>query len=225
MALKFISFADLLPKTGDGGVRGDATGQANTHAGVAVPLASERASPPPSASGEPGARLNLRGGIDRQQPCGFQAHDPTDPTDPTSSEGVECLPACYCVAPPCSTDTVMASSRVLELNEGHREFSTAMNSDRFDLSLDDSSLVVPDYEIAGCTVDLPVVPVDPLAWKTPADSYHAHHFNCPACIAAGRSPEYGMRCELGLRLWNAYAQPLASDDESIDQTPSNPNAP
>ena len=29
--------------------------------------------------------------------------------------------------------------------------------------------------------------------------YHAHHFGCAKCVAAGRG--YGIRCETGLRLW------------------------
>lgn len=37
-----------------------------------------------------------------------------------------------------------------------------------------------------------------------AQAYHAHHFNCHACIAAGRGTRYGRRCAVGLALWNDY---------------------
>ena len=206
MALKFISFAELLPKTGGGGVRRDGTGQANTHAGVAVPLASERASPPPSASGEPGARLNLRGGIDRQQPCGFQAPDPTDPTDPTSFEGMACLSSFNSVASPINAASVNDAWRVWELKHGPCEFGTAMNSDMFYPWPEDCPAAFPTHELAGCIVKPPVVPFDLMAWKTPAASYHAHHFICPTCIAAGRGSRYGQRCGAGMALWRAYVK-------------------
>ncbi len=37
-----------------------------------------------------------------------------------------------------------------------------------------------------------------------AKAYHAHHFKCQTCIAAGRSIQYGRRCAVGLALWNDY---------------------
>ena len=40
--------------------------------------------------------------------------------------------------------------------------------------------------------------------KSTAQSYHAHHFNCHNCIAAGRGIRYGRRCAVGLALWNDY---------------------
>ena len=47
-------------------------------------------------------------------------------------------------------------------------------------------------------------PADPNAWKELAAAYHAHHFNCPTCIAAGRGSRYGQRCGTGMALWRAY---------------------
>jgi len=41
-------------------------------------------------------------------------------------------------------------------------------------------------------------------WKELAAAYHAHHFNCPVCIAAGRGSRYGQRCGTGMALWRAY---------------------
>ena len=35
-----------------------------------------------------------------------------------------------------------------------------------------------------------------------ANAYHAHHFNCRVCIAAGK--RYGNRCQEGLDLWHRY---------------------
>lgn len=37
-----------------------------------------------------------------------------------------------------------------------------------------------------------------------ARAYHAHHFHCHQCIAAGRGDRYGRRCAVGLGLWNDY---------------------
>ena len=50
----------------------------------------------------------------------------------------------------------------------------------------------------------PDPPGDPVDWKELAAAYHAHHFNCPTCIAAGRGSRYGQRCGAGMALWRAY---------------------
>lgn len=42
------------------------------------------------------------------------------------------------------------------------------------------------------------------AEQSAAQAYHAHHFNCYTCIAAGRGTRYGRRCALGLALWSDY---------------------
>lgn len=45
----------------------------------------------------------------------------------------------------------------------------------------------------------------PVDWRALDAAYLSHHFNCAICIAAGRSPRYGHRCETGMMLWRAYA--------------------
>ena len=50
----------------------------------------------------------------------------------------------------------------------------------------------------------PDPPVNPRDWKELAAAYHAHHFNCPTCIAAGRGSRYGQHCGAGMALWRAY---------------------
>ena len=50
----------------------------------------------------------------------------------------------------------------------------------------------------------PEPPPDPNAWRELAQAYHAHHFNCSACIAAGRGVMYGLRCGVGMALWTVY---------------------
>lgn len=40
--------------------------------------------------------------------------------------------------------------------------------------------------------------------QSAARTYHAHHFNCQSCIAAGRGSRYGRRCSIGLALWSTY---------------------
>ena len=44
-------------------------------------------------------------------------------------------------------------------------------------------------------------PADPNAWQELVAAYHAHHFNCTTCIAAGRGSIYGLRCGVGAALW------------------------
>ena len=44
----------------------------------------------------------------------------------------------------------------------------------------------------------------PSDWRELAAAYHAHHFGCPVCIAAGRGDAYGMRCGTGAALWTDY---------------------
>lgn len=48
-------------------------------------------------------------------------------------------------------------------------------------------------------------------WKELAVAYHAHHFQCPTCIAAGRGSQYGQRCSVGGDLWKAYAGSTQKD--------------
>lgn len=42
------------------------------------------------------------------------------------------------------------------------------------------------------------------AEQSAARAYHAHHFFCQTCIAAGRSTRYGRRCTDGQALWNTH---------------------
>jgi len=51
---------------------------------------------------------------------------------------------------------------------------------------------------------VPDSPVNPSNWKELAAVYHAHHFICPTCIAAGLGSRYGQRCDVGIALWHSY---------------------
>lgn len=42
--------------------------------------------------------------------------------------------------------------------------------------------------------------------RSAAQNYHAHHFQCAACIAAGRGIRYSRRCAVGQPLWDGYTQ-------------------
>ena len=42
-------------------------------------------------------------------------------------------------------------------------------------------------------------------WRVLARAYDAHHFNCPACIAAGKLRD-GSRCPVGRVLWASYEE-------------------
>jgi len=55
--------------------------------------------------------------------------------------------------------------------------------------------------------DRPVLTApDPNAWRVLSAAYHAHHFACHVCIAAGRGAQYGLRCGVGAALWVAYQE-------------------
>jgi hypothetical protein len=54
-------------------------------------------------------------------------------------------------------------------------------------------------------------------WRPLADAYHAHHFSCPTCIAAGKG--YGLRCGAGAALWAAYDQAEPSQAKVLAQAP------
>ena len=49
-----------------------------------------------------------------------------------------------------------------------------------------------------------------------AKPYHAHHFHCPHCVAAGRGIRYARRCAVGLALWNNYTGADDSHTEGDD---------
>jgi hypothetical protein len=44
------------------------------------------------------------------------------------------------------------------------------------------------------------------AEQSAAKAYHAHHFNCHTCIAAGRGIRYDRRCAVGLAMWLTYTE-------------------
>lgn len=62
------------------------------------------------------------------------------------------------------------------------------------------SAIFADFE-----TPIPEPAVDPATWRELAAAYHAHHFSCPECIAAGRGSGYGLRCGIGMTLWRAYS--------------------
>ena len=215
MALKFISIADLLLIRGDCGVRGDNGCRANTHAGVVVPLTSKRAFPLDDGGGEHGPFKITGGEAQIQHPCGFQATDPTAPTDPANSDGAACPSSFDDIGQAKNTDVLVDAWHVLDLALGRREFKTAMNFDEFHSELDNGPDVLSAHELEGLNVEPPVVP-DPMAWRALAAAYYAHHFSCPVCIAASRSPIYGKRCASGLLLWNAHQEYFIADGECIN---------
>lgn len=59
----------------------------------------------------------------------------------------------------------------------------------------------------------PEPPTDPNAWRELAAAYHAHHFKCPVCIAAGRGAGYGLRCGTGAALWTSYSDATERPDK------------
>ena len=69
----------------------------------------------------------------------------------------------------------------------------------------DTCELVPIGEAANApALAEPETLANPNAWRELAEAYHAHHFGCLDCIAAGRGAGYGPRCAVGIALWNIY---------------------
>lgn len=64
--------------------------------------------------------------------------------------------------------------------------------------------IEPFAEAVNDPSPFPEPPADPNAWRELDQAYHAHHFNCTTCIAAGRGSIYGLRCGVGAALWLHY---------------------
>ena len=83
--------------------------------------------------------------------------------------------------------------------------SSHLTADLRDLIRSSKALLIDWLTAANDAVShAPDPPENPLDWKELAAAYHAHHFNCPTCIAAGRSSRYGQRCGAGMALWQLY---------------------
>ena len=83
--------------------------------------------------------------------------------------------------------------------------SSHLTADLRDLIRSSKALLIDWLTAANDAVShAPDPPENPLDWKELAAAYHAHHFNCPTCIAAGRSSRYGQRCGAGMALWRLY---------------------
>ena len=83
--------------------------------------------------------------------------------------------------------------------------SSHLTADLRDLIRSSKALLIDWLTAANDAVShAPDPPENPLDWKELAAAYHAHHFNCPTCIAAGRGSRYGQRCGAGMALWRLY---------------------
>ncbi|WP_439115265.1 hypothetical protein [Hydrogenophaga sp.] len=94
--------------------------------------------------------------------------------------------------------------------------SSHLTADLRDLIRSSKSLLITWLIAANDAAKQAADPLDnPLDWRELAEAYHAHHFNCPTCIAAGRdSRRYEQRCGAGMAQWRAYANVLKLDIES-----------
>ena len=63
----------------------------------------------------------------------------------------------------------------------------------------------PNQLVSVLAVPSPAVFENSADWHALDAAYLAHHFNCHACIAAGRGSRYGLRCEAGEALWRKYS--------------------
>jgi hypothetical protein len=197
MALKFISFAELPLTGGVSGVGGEVARKGPTHEGLPAPIAQKNRSPQDLISDVHGGNEKIGGVTESQYPCGFQALDPVNPILPTSSDGVVCRVSNEAGRPE-NPGPEIDSWAALDAKYwcGAR---TAMNTGDID--------AVPVLQPVELRSQPPKkLPPGPMDWREPAAAYHAHHFDCPACIAAGRGPQYGLRCGPGLLLWDSYAE-------------------
>ena len=80
-----------------------------------------------------------------------------------------------------------------------------LTADLRDLIRNSKALLIDWLVAANDAVNrAPDPPDNPLDWKELAAAYHAHHFHCPTCIAAGRRLGYRQRCGVGMALWVGY---------------------
>ena len=77
---------------------------------------------------------------------------------------------------------------------------------------------MPELLSSVLAVPSPGILEKPADWHALDAAYLAHHFNCSACIAAGRGSRYGLRCDTGAALWCAYAQADQPDGKHSDLT-------
>ncbi len=85
--------------------------------------------------------------------------------------------------------------------------SSHLTADLRDLIRSSKALLIDWLTAANdAAIHAPDPPDNPMDWKELAAAYHAHHFHCPTCIAAGRGRQYGQRCGAGMALWQAYCE-------------------
>lgn len=82
--------------------------------------------------------------------------------------------------------------------------SSHLTADLRDLIRNSKALLIDWLVAANDAVNAPDPPDNPLDWKELAAAYHAHHFHCPTCVAAGQRLGYGPRCGVGMALWVGY---------------------
>lgn len=70
--------------------------------------------------------------------------------------------------------------------------------------------VAPRIEAPAPQAAPPTPQPAPAAWPAARNAYHAHHFACRQCCAAGQNPELS-RCPAGAKLWAAYQATPAPD--------------
>ena len=85
--------------------------------------------------------------------------------------------------------------------------SSLLTADLRDLIRSSKTLLIDWLTAADDAANRATDPLEnPFHWKELAAAYHAHHFNCPTCIAAGRGSRYGQRCGVGMALWRTYSE-------------------
>ena len=100
--------------------------------------------------------------------------------------------------------------------------SSRLTADLRDLIRTSKALLIDWLNAASSVGDhAPDRTANPMNWKALAADYHAHHFTCAACIAAGRRTDQGSHCPEGAVLWNAYqatsTSPAIESDATIEE--------
>ena len=98
--------------------------------------------------------------------------------------------------------------------------SSYLTADLRDLIRNSKALLIDWVTAANdAACHAPDPPNDPSDWKELATAYHAHHFNCPTCIAAGGGSQYGKRCGVGTSLWGTYHDATANQNRPAEDCP------
>lgn len=109
-----------------------------------------------------------------------------------------------------------------ELDPTHPPDPTRNTAESATRTFDDAGVIQMHGGIAAlestAQAEFRIDPFDSLDWRQKAAEYHAHHFSCTTCIAAGLMSDRGTRCRHGTLLWEVYQPGGASALNKLSAT-------